>query len=59
MRWATGRGGGSPLRWLLVNAGRRLMIPADTEQRLARRPSVVAASLSRALRGRASTPKWL
>jgi hypothetical protein len=59
MRWAIGRGGGSPLRWLLVNAGRRLLTPADTEERLARRPSVVAASLSRALRARVSTPKWL
>jgi glycine/D-amino acid oxidase-like deaminating enzyme len=40
-----------PLRWLLVNAGLRLMTMADTEERLTRRPSVVAASLSRALGG--------
>jgi glycine/D-amino acid oxidase-like deaminating enzyme len=40
-----------PLRWLLVNAGLRLMTLADTEERLTRRPSVVAASLSRALGG--------
>jgi hypothetical protein len=40
-----------PLRWLLVNAGLRLMTLADGEERLTRRPSVVAASLSRALGG--------
>jgi hypothetical protein len=40
-----------PLRWLLVNAGLRLMTLADAEERLTRRPSVVAASLSRALGG--------
>ncbi|MBW0117258.1 NAD(P)/FAD-dependent oxidoreductase [Pseudonocardia abyssalis] len=38
-----------PLRWLLVNAGLRLMTLADGEERLTRRPSVIAASLSRAL----------
>ncbi len=40
-----------PLRWLLVNAGLRLMTLADEEERLTRRPSVLAASLSRALGG--------
>jgi hypothetical protein len=40
-----------PLRWLLVNAGLRLMTVADTEERLTNRPSVVAASVSRALGG--------
>jgi glycine/D-amino acid oxidase-like deaminating enzyme len=40
-----------PLRWLLVNAGLRLMTLADTEERLTRRPSVVAATLARALGG--------
>ncbi len=40
-----------PLRWLLVNAGLRLMTLADTEERLTRRPSVVAAALGRALGG--------
>ncbi|WP_214405302.1 NAD(P)/FAD-dependent oxidoreductase [Pseudonocardia lacus] len=40
-----------PLRWLLVNAGLRLMTLADAEERLTRRPSVVAAALSRALGG--------
>jgi glycine/D-amino acid oxidase-like deaminating enzyme len=40
-----------PLRWLLVNAGLRLMTLADAEERLTRRPSVVAASLSRVLGG--------
>ncbi|MEN3265496.1 hypothetical protein [Pseudonocardia sp.] len=40
-----------PLRWLLVNAGLRLMTLADTEERLTQRPSVVAASVSRALGG--------
>jgi hypothetical protein len=40
-----------PLRWLLVNAGLRLMTMADTEERITRRPSVVAAALSRALGG--------
>lgn len=38
-----------PLRWLLVNAGLRLMTLADSEEHLTRRPSVIAASLSRAL----------
>jgi glycine/D-amino acid oxidase-like deaminating enzyme len=36
-----------PLRWLLVNAGLRLMTLADEEERLTGRPSLVAASLSR------------
>lgn len=40
-----------PLRWLLVNAGLRLMTLADGEERLTGRPSVVAASLARALGG--------
>jgi glycine/D-amino acid oxidase-like deaminating enzyme len=40
-----------PLRWLLVNAGLRLMTLADEEERLTRRPSVVAASLARFLGG--------
>jgi glycine/D-amino acid oxidase-like deaminating enzyme len=40
-----------PLRWLLVNAGLRLMTLADAEERLTRRPSVVAAALARALGG--------
>ncbi len=40
-----------PLRWLLVNAGLRLMTLADGEERLTRRPSVVAASLARFLGG--------
>ncbi|HEY0815084.1 MAG TPA: FAD-binding oxidoreductase [Pseudonocardia sp.] len=40
-----------PLRWLLVNAGLRLMTLADGEERLTRRPSVIAATLSRALSG--------
>lgn len=40
-----------PLRWLLVNAGLRLMTLADGEERLTRRPSVIATSLSRALGG--------
>ena len=31
-----------PLRWLLVNAGLRLMTAADEEERLTRRPSVIA-----------------
>jgi glycine/D-amino acid oxidase-like deaminating enzyme len=38
-----------PLRWLLVNAGLRLMTLADAEERLTRRPSVIATALSRAL----------
>ncbi len=38
-----------PLRWLLVNAGLRLMTLADAEERLTRHRSVIAASLSRAL----------
>jgi glycine/D-amino acid oxidase-like deaminating enzyme len=38
-----------PLRWLLVNAGLRLMTLADAEERLTRRPSVVAAAMGRAL----------
>jgi glycine/D-amino acid oxidase-like deaminating enzyme len=40
-----------PLRWLLVNAGLRLMTLADEEERLTGRPSVVAASLARFLGG--------
>jgi glycine/D-amino acid oxidase-like deaminating enzyme len=40
-----------PLRWLLVNAGLRLMTLADTEERLTGRPSVIATTLSRALGG--------
>ena len=40
-----------PLRWLLVNAGLRLMTAADTEERLTSRPSRIAASLARALGG--------
>ncbi len=40
-----------PLRWLLVNAGLRLMTLADGEERLTGRPSVVAAGLSRFLGG--------
>ena len=40
-----------PLRWLLVNAGLRLMTLADTEERLTRRPSVLAAVLARPLGG--------
>ncbi len=40
-----------PLRWLLVNAGLRLMTLADEEERLTRRGSVVAAALSRRLGG--------
>ncbi len=40
-----------PLRWLLVNAGLRLMTLADGEEHLTRRPSVIAAGLSRALGG--------
>ncbi len=40
-----------PLRWLLVNAGLRLMTLADGEERLTRHPSVIAATLSRALSG--------
>ncbi len=40
-----------PLRWLLVNAGLRLMTLADHEERLTNRPSLVAAALSRALGG--------
>jgi glycine/D-amino acid oxidase-like deaminating enzyme len=40
-----------PLRWLLVNAGLRLMTLADGEERLTGRPSVVAASLARFLGG--------
>lgn len=38
-----------PLRWLLVNAGLRLMTLADGEERLTRRPSLVATTLSRFL----------
>lgn len=38
-----------PLRWLLVNAGLRLMTLADGEERLTRRPSVIAAALARPL----------
>jgi glycine/D-amino acid oxidase-like deaminating enzyme len=40
-----------PLRWLLVNAGLRLMTLADEEERFSGRPSVVAASLARFLGG--------
>ena len=40
-----------PLRWLLVNAGLRLMALADEEERLTRRESVIATTLSRALGG--------
>ena len=40
-----------PLRWLMVNAGLRLMTAADTEERLTGRASVLAAGLSRALGG--------
>ena len=40
-----------PLRWLLVNAGLRLMTLGDEEERLTRRPSMIAATLSRALGG--------
>jgi glycine/D-amino acid oxidase-like deaminating enzyme len=40
-----------PLRWLLVNAGLRLMTLADEEERLTGRRSVIAASLARALGG--------
>jgi glycine/D-amino acid oxidase-like deaminating enzyme len=40
-----------PLRWLLVNAGLRLMTLADGEERLTGRPSAVAASLARFLGG--------
>jgi glycine/D-amino acid oxidase-like deaminating enzyme len=40
-----------PLRWLLVNAGLRLMTLADGEERLTRRPSLIATSLARALGG--------
>jgi glycine/D-amino acid oxidase-like deaminating enzyme len=40
-----------PLRWLLVNAGLRLMTLADEEERLTLRPSLIAATLSRALSG--------
>jgi glycine/D-amino acid oxidase-like deaminating enzyme len=40
-----------PLRWLLVNAGLRLMTLADTEERLTRRRSVLAAALARRLGG--------
>lgn len=40
-----------PLRWLLVNAGLRLMTLADREERLTKRPSLLAAALSRALGG--------
>jgi glycine/D-amino acid oxidase-like deaminating enzyme len=40
-----------PLRWLLVNAGLRLMTLADEEERLTRRESVIATTLSRTLGG--------
>jgi glycine/D-amino acid oxidase-like deaminating enzyme len=40
-----------PLRWLLVNAGLRLMTLADDEERLTRKPSLVAQTLARALGG--------
>ncbi|MDT7616060.1 MAG: hypothetical protein QOG20_1155 [Pseudonocardiales bacterium] len=40
-----------PLRWLLVNAGLRLMTLADGEEKLTGRPSVIATTLSRALGG--------
>ena len=38
-----------PLRWLLVNAGLRLMTLADREEELTGRPSAVASTLGRAL----------
>jgi hypothetical protein len=38
-----------PLRWLLVNAGLRVMTLADREERLTGRPSVLAASMGRVL----------
>ena len=38
-----------PLRWLLVNAGLRLMTVADAEERVTCRPSLIAAALSRPL----------
>jgi glycine/D-amino acid oxidase-like deaminating enzyme len=40
-----------PLRWLLVNAGLRVMTMADREERLTGRPSVLAGALGRALGG--------
>ena len=38
-----------PLRWTLVNAGLRVMTLADREERLTGRPSLLAASVGRAL----------
>lgn len=38
-----------PLRWLLVNAGLRVMTLADREEALTGRPSVLAASMGRVL----------
>ena len=38
-----------PLRWSPVNAGLRVMTPADREELLTGRPSVLAASLGRVL----------
>jgi glycine/D-amino acid oxidase-like deaminating enzyme len=40
-----------PLRWLLVNAGLRLMTLADEEERLTKRPSMINAALARWLGG--------
>ena len=40
-----------PLRWLLVNAGLRLMTPPTPRSASRGRPSVLAATLSRALGG--------
>ncbi|MGI5129112.1 NAD(P)/FAD-dependent oxidoreductase [Pseudonocardia sp. CA-107938] len=40
-----------PLRWLLVNAGLRLMTAADAEEQRTGRPSRIAATLARALGG--------
>jgi glycine/D-amino acid oxidase-like deaminating enzyme len=40
-----------PLRWLLVNAGLRVMTAADREERLTGRPSVLAGAMSRVLGG--------
>jgi glycine/D-amino acid oxidase-like deaminating enzyme len=40
-----------PLRWLLVNAGLRLMTLADREEHLTRRPSTIASTLAHWLGG--------
>lgn len=40
-----------PLRWLLVNAGLRLMTLADTEEHITGRASTIAAGLARRLGG--------